>query len=530
MKKKIFSLSLLSLLISGCQGAINLRFVPIDKYVQEHNYVIDYEDEHFIRYSKSNSVVTEIAEINNISNLLENNKTGRKRETLLSKGDINLLVVPVYFTDSDTSLLEKKSIFIENAFFGDHKMTNYDSVAGYYNKSSYGTLRIKGEVAPWYNIGVASSNWKSISSSYMNASSIIAEKAIDKIKEDKSIDLSKYDLDNDDNIDGVYLIYDHPYVSSNNKSNEDNLFWAYTYYTYQGENGYNNIAPYLNNYSWTSVDTIIQKDNRSYTNYLIHETGHLLGLSDYYNTHYIYDDYGGRDYHYQPLGLFDMMDYNIGDHSAFSKYLLNWSSPLVVKEGVNFKYKLKPFITSGDYLLIPSKKYNNSPFSEYLLVEYFIPEGLNRFSGQFSYMDKNGNKGIYTYPEYHGLKIYHVNATLGYYTLGSINSSLLATVDDPNYQEKIAGKSVALDYAYNNSINDEQANKDYPVLYHLLESSGSNTFKDSVPANNDTLFRLGDDFGITTFKDFTFNDGSKTTFTLKVEAISTKEITISITR
>ena len=215
----------------------------------------------------------------------------------------------------------------------------------------------------------------------------------------------------------------------------------------------------------------------------------------------------------------------VGVKYSINKYLLNWTSPLVIKDNVKGIIKLKPLQSSGEYILVPSSKYNNSPFSEYLLIEYFTPTGLNKFTGSYSYMDRNGEKGIYTYPQYHGLRIYHVNATLGYFKKGT-NSGLIATIDDPNYDP--AGQPVGLDYAYSNSISDKQFKDGTPTLLHLLESSGENSFYNGVPATNDTMFRLGDDFGITVFKDFTFQNGDKPNFTLKVKGISNNDITLEI--
>lgn len=535
MKKKIFSLVFSLALLTGCSKPLSLEFVPFDDYLEPQNQLVDYEDDYFYQKKETTPVsnVDGLDSINNIDDLLTNYRSGKKRESLSSRGEIKLLVVPIYFSDSDESSLERKTTFIKNAFFGKTDHTNYDSVAGYYNKSSYGQLRITGEVAPWYNLGINAEDWSTkINSIFMTASNIIVDKAVDYLKDNNLINTSDYDLDEDGYIDGVYVIYDHPFYKSDDESaskkNTDNLFWAYTYYSFEGENGFNNTAPYVNDYSWTSVYPLLQEDNRAYTNYLIHETGHLFGLSDYYNKNYSPDEFGGRDYHYQPTGQFDMMDYNIGDHNAFSKYLLNWVSPKVVKEGISTSLKLKPFNSSGECILVPSKKYNNSPFSEYLIIEYFTPTGLNKYSGQYNYIDKDGNRGIFTYPQHHGLRIYHINATLGYYVKGSSNNALLATIDDPDYQSKIAGKNVGLDYAYDNFINDAKAANNYPVFCHLLESSGLNTFKDAIPANNNTLFKLDDDFGITTFKDFTFSDGSHPNFTLKVKHISTKDITVEI--
>ena len=524
MKKKLLSLLIVPVLLTGCQHKDPLVFSLFSSYIEEQDLMRDISDnDNYYSHKETTGITTRMGEVNSLSDLLEHHKGNKPRETMLSKGERKLLVVPIYFTDSDISNQADKTIFIQNAFFGETNKTNYDSVVGYYNKSSYGQLKISGEVAPWFNLGISSNEAASLSNTYMNCSNVIVERAVDYLKENSGINFDDYDLDLDDNIDGIYAIYDFPY----NKNNDtDTLFWAYTHYTFQGENGLNKTAPYANNYSWSSIDMITQSNNKSYTNYIIHETGHLLGLTDYYNTRY---SSSNKDFHYQPTGCFDMMDYNIGDHSSFSKYLYKWTSPMVVKSGANFTYDLKPFSTSGEYFLVPSESYKDSPFGEYLLIEFFVPTGLNDYSGTYSYTDKNGNIGVYRYPNQYGLRIYHVNATLGYFKK-SFNSSLICTVDNPDAETLIGSDAVYLDYAYSNSIDDKRANENYPVLYHLLESSGNNTFKDSVPANNDTLFKVGSDFGISKFTDFTFSDGSSPKFTLKVKALSTKYITLEMTK
>ena len=287
----------------------------------------------------------------------------------------------------------------------------------------------------------------------------------------------------------------------------------------------------LNAYSWTSVDTITQENNKAYTNYLIHEVGHLFGLSDYYNTKY---NLQKNEYHFQPTGCFDMMDYNIGDHSSFSKYLLNWVSPHVIDKKVNnLTISLKSFESSGECLLIPSSNYQNSPFGEYLLIEYFTPTGLNRFEGTYSFSDRDGNTGVYTYPQHHGLRIYHVNASLGYYSYNEnsfIGTEYICDAFDPDALTKIGSRTtIGLDFIYSNTIADKDIGNG-KVLYHLLEASGENTFKEGKPASNETLFKLDSDFGINHFKDYTFSNGDLVNFTLKVNRISLDKIDITINR
>ncbi len=144
-----------------------------------------------------------------------------------------------------------------------------------------------------------------------------------------------------------------------------------------------------------------------------------------------------------------------------------------------------------------------------------------------TYTDANGKSGVYKYPQFYGLKIWHVNASLGYFENGK-NGNLICRLDDPDWQTKIGSTGVGLDYAYNNSLSDNDAKNGKQVLIHLLEASGKNTFMNGVPANNDTLFRSGDDFGVTKFTDFKFSDGNAPEYGIKVKSLSTKDITIEI--
>src|SRR5690606_6815867 len=104
----------------------------------------------------------------------------------------------------------------------------------------------------------------------------------------------------------------------------------------------------------------------------IHELGHLLGSLDLYS--------GTNDY--GPIGGWDMMDYNVGDHGPATKLLFGWLDPLVAKVG-NYQVTLDSYTLDTDgsnsVLLIP---YNSADlndgdaFDEYLLVMFYTPGGL----------------------------------------------------------------------------------------------------------------------------------------------------------
>ena len=153
MKKKLFSLSLIPLLLTGCSNAIKLEFVPFSDFIESQDLMRDVDNEYFYSHKEASSITVHGGtQITSITDLLENNRLGKKRENIISKGERKLLVLPIYFNDSDTSSLDAKTVFIQNAFFGKTDHTTYDSVAGYYNKSSYGQLKLSGEVAPWYHL------------------------------------------------------------------------------------------------------------------------------------------------------------------------------------------------------------------------------------------------------------------------------------------------------------------------------------------------------------------------------------------
>ena len=92
----------------------------------------------------------------------------------------------------------------------------------------------------------------------------------------------------------------------------------------------------------------------------------MLGIDDYYD----YDDSKGVD---GGIGGGDMMDANVGDHNAFTKLLLGWVDPYVVTG--NCSLTLSSFGASGDCVMICKNKAD--PFSEYYIIDYYTPDGLN---------------------------------------------------------------------------------------------------------------------------------------------------------
>ena len=527
MKNKIFALLFISLLATSCNQSQTLFYSDYVPTMSATSLLVDHETEAYYQKSKMTPIEVYNSSLNktSISSTSDIRKvtSSVSHRLLNTKEEAKILVIPISFKDSDSSIdRNTKTTYIKSAFFGSEEITTRNSLASYYNKSSYNQLKITGEVTKWIDLNYSSYEWKKIDSTYNAAARRIVMDAFKKLVSE-NYDLSFFDKQ----IDGIYAIYDYPYTSEFQKGEDDNFFWAFCdYFTTSAPSPYS-----LSGFCWTSFYFLYNNGGLPDASTIIHEVGHLFGLEDYYNT-----DVLANKNHYHPTGFFDMMDSNQGDHNAFSKYLLDWYSPKVIKNNYDGKITLNDFSSTGDSLIVPiSDNYNDSPFGEYLIMEYFTPNGLNYGDGyRYLYEDFNGDKNIFEYPNHHGLKIYYVDARLGYFSSKkSVNSSyeLLCSIDDPNVFTKLAGnQGIFIDFINNNSVdsekvadfNNELKEGEERPLISLLESSGLNTFKQGKYAENETLFKYGDDIGYETYLGLSERIGYK----MKVTNVSTKDITL----
>ena len=259
---------------------------------------------------------------------------------LPSTGNIDCLVVPVQFPDTQaitSADLEK----LNKAFNGTAADTGWQSVSSYYALSSYNKLNLNYDI--WgVNIGTSGNVFTaSHDSTYYNnynqtvdvgdytytqyGDEVILLEVLEWLE--GQIDLTKYDTNNDGCIDAVYLIYsaDVDYQS------DSSIYWAYvTWYSgnrqFDGKDayyylfaGFDFMDEDADRADGTEYSGTIEGLNINASTY-IHETGHLMGLDDYYD----YDMTVGSG---EGLGGADMMDYTVGDHGVYSKIMLGWITP-----------------------------------------------------------------------------------------------------------------------------------------------------------------------------------------------------------
>jgi M6 family metalloprotease-like protein len=454
---------------------------------------------------------------------------------LPSTGDSKILVIPIETSDySFTSYGSEWKTMLSNAFFGDETNTGWESVASFYEKSSYDQLHISGEVSPAIKFDMTQmemiTQYEKYQEKNLNYTDYILSSCIQTLSEKTDIKLSDYDSDGDGYIDAVWLVYAMPYKKTSN------FLWAYTTWA---TNQKKTDGVYACCYSWASFQFLTSEDYRpynisSYTNYAdahtyIHETGHMLGLDDYYS----YVD-GNTD---TPMGGVDMMDFNIGDHTAFSKYLLGWITPTVITpeylEKNGNTITLSSMTEMGDFLLLPIYKdgvidYNDTPFDEYLLIEYYTPTGLNK-----SDVNGYGTSKLSTYSQ-PGVLVYHIDARIGKIIGTSDGNKWDGYVYDtlPKYgSDKEWGSTYTYTYIFNNTKSysyvsnlDESGNYYRGRLISILPRSGKKIQGSYTGYSSITsLYRAGSAFNSKLYGSFRFDDGSSVQYGFNVKSTTSSE-------
>lgn len=418
-------------------------------------------------------------------------------------GNTKLLVVPVQLKNErswTSTMLDR----VEKGFFGESSETSWESVSSYYRKSSYGQLNMTGELADVVNINLTAS---SLSSQYAGYDGVghVAYVAKQFYANSSAELLKEYDQDGDGFIDAIYFIY------SNNFDGDDYWAWVYWLDGYDSSFKANKNKPNVNTHMWASYQFFEEGYGSSGidAHTFIHETGHILGLDDYYD----YDNDGA------PMGAIDMMDNNIIDHNAYSKASLEWVKPYYVDGTKNeTTITINSFTETGDFILV-NDNWNGHALDEYLTIELYTPTGLNKKDSDAAY--PGNNLRGYTVP---GVRIIHVDSRAA-----DLNSS----DNFKNYTDKpTAGNSVI---AAANSRSRTYATNSKFKLVHMMQATGKNTLSNNpnASATNNDLYKKGDVFEAnSTFfvNGKNFNDGTPVGYRIEITALSASQATIKLTK
>jgi M6 family metalloprotease-like protein len=291
---------------------------------------------------------------------------------LPTKGTVKVLALLIAFSD-DPPVTPADTI--ASRLFGDGQGgAPFDSLRNYYRRSSYDQLEIQGNVLGWYTTPYARST---VTQTDAGREAVIKEAL--SYYDQQGHDFSQYDNNGDGAIDYFCVFWTGPH-------GEWASFW-WGYYTGFSDSSFRLDGKRLSQYSWQWELYGYPAGNFS-PQTIIHETGHALGVPDYYD----YDDSVGPG---GGVGGLDIMDGTVGDHNCFSKFMLDWISPTVAPSGPQ-SVTLRASGLYGDALLFIPGAVPGKIFDEYFMVQ-------NR--------QRVGNDtGLFTASD--GLLVWHVDARL----------------------------------------------------------------------------------------------------------------------
>lgn len=282
-----------------------------------------------------------------------------------TKGNVKILALLIDFQDyphnTDTDIVYSR-------LFGDGTAAPpSDSLRNFYRRSSYGQLEISGSVLGWYTTPYERSQ---VSQSTQGREKLIKEAL--SYFENEGHDFSQYDNDGDGEIDYFIVVWTGP------DNGWANFWWGYQTYFY--DSSFRLDGKKLGKYSWQWE---AKPPSGTFSpRVVIHETGHALGLPDYYDYD---DDIGPKG----GVGGLDQMD-GYGDHNCFSKMLLEWVEPKIVNS--TGKISLLPSGENPDAAIVMPEYKHGDQFSEYFMVQY---------------RNRSGNDSQYPND---GLLIWHIDA------------------------------------------------------------------------------------------------------------------------
>lgn len=443
-----------------------------------------------------------------------------------SKGKVPLLVIPVITPGDEALATEENWNMINKAFFGNSDSLYYESVHSYYYKSSFGQLDFTGGTTGYFSPSTIDSRYNKFSGYTENNVFDLPQIALDWAEKEYHLNLNDYDSNNDGYVDGIWFVYLHKASSANT------MTWAFTSST-NAENESGN-KPIANCFGWASIDFINDKfaTNTSGAQFkngdcdahvMIHETGHMLGLKDYYS--YGRDSYGYST-DYAPLGEADMMDHNVGDHNPFSKLYLNWITPYVVYGDCEItiptsQEKNAVIVIPDDTKSIKKDKNGKVLFNsmdEYLVVDY--------------YSDKNMNSSDYDcynvkHVEGNGARIYHVDNRVVNVYQNEAKNYVYELYDDPStpFEE---GNTDLIYKVISNSESGSRAESNYGLSKEAdafdelrLISAENRLLSTSNPVSYNALFQKGSTFSVdgyrTQFNNAKFNNGKTCSYSISFQ-------------
>ena len=502
MKKLLFLIILIvTLILAGCKNGFLITTKDNNQTTTKGNITTTIEEpsttiEEPSTTLEESSTTSEDITTNNTEQYQSltyydiSNTYGYEWKFLNSIGTANILIIPVTIDGYQEYATDIVKHNIETTFFGEKEDTLYNSVKSFYEESSYGKFTVDGYCLDFTDRVFTKDELK-------NDEDPILEYT-DEYLQELEIDPKDFDTDSDGYIDLVVYIFSSPVYDQVLYRNVPDYFWAYTA---NADNESDIDNPKVNNYMLASAAFMYDNDGLDLTPSLdykvdahtyIHEMGHTLGLDDYYNADYREN----RDNYYpgDPTGQTTMMDGNISDFDPFSKLALGWiDSVLLYDSSVDeITFTLNSLSTTSEALII-GHNYNGNAFSEYFILEYYTPTGINEWDAN------NTIDYLYGINEA-GIKLYYVDARLGMLDGKKLveltNSSDFD--DDSNNALSITCRSNTPTYSlfYTDGYDIKKANE---KLLTVISKENKDFLSDYETFTEDDLFVSGDSYDLSTY-------------------------------
>lgn len=339
-----------------------------------------------------------------------------------STGNVRLLAILIEFNDIPHTTSQAD---IQANLFGAGNAARvpYESLASYYARASYNKLDLSnGTTLGWYKTTYPRSNVPQTDAGREN----LIKEALNAF-DSQGHNFSQYDNNGDGVIDYLIVIWTGP------DNGWANFWWGYQ--TTFSDTSYTLDGVGLGRYSWQwEANPVGEAFNPKV---VIHETGHALGLPDYYDYDPSVGPKGG-------VGGLDMMDANKGDHNCFSKWMLEWVTPTPVANGTLTK-TLQASGAQPDCAIIWPGITTNNLFSEFFAVQNRYRVGNDKAPGM------PGD----------GILIWHLDATL---------------------------TANGRDFEYDNSYTAHK-------LIRLMEADGLEQIEKGLAASRGVYYMAGKQFG-----------------------------------
>ena len=457
-------------------------------------------------------------------------------DNIISEGKAKLLCVPVEFTDypfygAANSPYSSKAEMQEDfniAFNGEPEDTGYwESLSSFYKKSSYGKFDLNVDLCDVYQTNLTADAFAQADANYHDESGMLVQAGkvietlqsiVERLRSSKGdAFLKQYDNDQDGWIDGIIMMYSCPDFKSDSVIRRIDpsgmTYWAFAYWAALelGEPS----TPTANLFFWSSYNFLHEaaKKPKVDCHTIIHEFGHMLGLDDYYPS--------GTS-NWNAAGGLCMMDENILDHDMFSKTALGWTEPYVVTGKKNITLTIKPSQTSGDCIIVPAgDSWNQTAFSEYLILDLYTPYGLNEKDSTYSYSSRTLG---YNIP---GVRLYHVDARVASYSNYPSPTWTYYLKDSLQNPQRLSYQVAA-----SNCYKGTGRCDDSFSLLSIVDAANVKNFRRGAMADNDCLFQSGDVFTFQKYRSYfpngdRWNDGSSSTVSIVFNSVSANLAEIS---